>query len=368
MLGFGRQKLSMADVERLLASPNPQSKIETAAKILSAVPDLKDNPAEMEIAEQIIARLALDTEVAVRQAVAWQVAHSPLLTRNLAEQIAKDIASVAFPILRYGPLNDDVLLGLLAEGDSRKALAVAGRKDVSEPVAEAVVASGHVKAISVLVGNTSAKISDEVLHGVLDRYGIIPAVNSAMARRTDLNSTLVLRLVTLVADHICNQLINTYALAPEAVRELVQTARERATVVLLHPVMKDGEQVDSFIALMEKTGQLTSSFILRALCAGEIDLFRRTLAYKGSLPLLAIDELLRDRGPLGLPALMRRCTIPMTLLPAFKAAIHVWRESGYSGDPFARAGYQSSIIAAVFDECMPIDDPELDDLLQAMVA
>lgn len=368
MFGFRRQNLSMQDVERLLASPDPQNKIEMAARILAEVPNLKNNPVELVLAGDIISRLAQDTELIVRQAVAWQVAHSPILSPELAAQIARDVASVAFPILRYGPLADDVLLDVLKDSDGRKALAVAGRKEVSEAVSEALVSCAYVKAISVLMGNTSARISDKTLHTVLDRYGIIPAVNSAMAKREDLAASVVLRLVMVVSDRIRDQLIETYDLPPEEVQTIVKTAREVATVQLLRPIAEHVDQLAAFIEQIDSQGRLTPSFILRALCAGEINLFRQALAYKGRLPMLAIDELLRDRGPLGLPALMRRCSIPMTLLPAFKAAIHVFRESDYRGDREGRATYQASAIAAVFDDCMPIDDLELDELLQDIVS
>ena len=368
MFGFRRQNLSMQDVERLLESPDPQNKIEMAARILAEVPNLKNNPVELVLAGDIISRLAQDTELVVRQAVAWQVAHSPILSPELAGQIARDVASVAFPILRYGPLTDDVLLDVLKDSDGRKALAVAGRKDVSEAVSEALVSCAYVKAISVLMGNTSAKISDKTLHTVLDRYGIIPAVNSAMAKREDLTAAVVLRLVMVVSDRIRDQLTETYDLPPEEVETIVKTAREAATVQLLRPIAEHVDQLAAFIEQIDSQGRLTPSFTLRALCAGEINLFRQTLAYKGRLPMLAIDELLRDRGPLGLPALMRRCSIPMTLLPAFKAAIHVFRESDYKGDREGRATYQASAIAAVFDDCMPIDDLELDELLQDIVS
>lgn len=368
MFGFRRQNLSMQDVERLLASPDPQNKIEMAARILAEVPNLKNNPVELVLAGDIISRLAQDTELVVRQAVAWQVAHSPILSPELAGQIARDVASVAFPILRYGPLTDEVLLDVLKDSDGRKALAVAGRKEVSEAVSEALVSCAYVKAISVLMGNTSAKISDKTLHTVLDRYGIIPAVNSAMAKREDMAASVVLRLVMVVSDRIRDQLTETYDLPPEEVETIVRTAREVATVQLLRPIAEHIDQLSAFIEQIDSQGQLTPSFILRALCAGEINLFRQTLAYKGRLPMLAIDELLRDRGPLGLPALMRRCSIPMTLLPAFKAAIHVFRESDYKGDREGRATYQASAIAAVFDDCMPIDDLELDELLQDIVS
>lgn len=357
-------RLTMADVERLLAAPTVEAKVETATKILSEISESKADPTELAIAQEIIERLAGDVEVAVRQGIAWQVAHSPLLTHNLAARMAKDVASVAFPILRYARLSDDNLIEACAENDARKTLAVAGRKHISAKVSDAVIANENVKSIAVLMGNTSAKVSEAAMKKVLDQFGAIPAINIPMASRSELPSAIVEGLVGLVSAGVRNQLIETYHINPEQASKLVQAGRESATVVMLKPIANKVEQIEPFLRGLNEKKELTPSFLFRALCAGEINLFRVGLSIRGKIPLLAIDELLRDRGPLGMPALLRRCEIAMGLLPAFKAAISVWRESGYSGGDVGLSSYQANVIAAVFEDCVSIDDAELDDLLQ----
>jgi uncharacterized protein (DUF2336 family) len=357
-------RLSMADVERLLAQPTPQAKIETAAKILADVPDLQGSPEQMAIASQIIERLAGDTEVAVRQAIAWQIAHSPLLSKPMAEQLARDVAAVAFPILRYAQMDDAVLIEVLGEREPRKSLAVAGRKSLSAEVAQAVIETDNVKAIAVLMGNSSAQIADASLQEVLSRYGLITAITSPMAHRPALSAQIVEQLVGVVTTGVRNYLVETHKLSREKIDELVQRGREAALVQLIEPLAERVDKLDIFVRQLDESKQLTPGFVFRALCAGDIQLFRLSLSARGKLPLLAIDELLRDRGPLGLPALLRRADIPLSMLPAFKAALHVWRESGYTGTPVGRPAYQSSVIAAVFEDCTPIDDTELDGLLQ----
>lgn len=362
---FGmRQKLSIRDVEKLLAQPTPQNKIETAAKIMANAQHIKDDPAEMALASDIICRLAKDTELAVRQAIAWQIAHSPLLTTEVADQLAHDVGTVAFPILRYAPLPDETLIEVLDDSEPRKALAVAGRKQISEQVSAAVISTENVKAIAVLMGNSSAKISTNALHTVIEKYGLITPVSNAMAHRADLTAEIVDKLVGLVSMGVRNYLIETHKLPRDQVDQLVRQGREAALVQMIQPISDRIDQIEPFLRRLEEKQQLTPSFLFRAVCAGELQIFRVGLAVRGRLPLLAIDELLRDRGPLGLPALMRRCEIPMSLLPAFKAALHVWRESDYNGEAIGRPAYQAGVLAAVFEDCTPIDDAELDHLLQ----
>jgi len=362
---FGmRQKLSMKDVERLLAQPSPQNKIETAAKIMADATHIKNDPAEMALATEIITRLSQDAEVAVRQAISWQIAHSPLLTPELADQLARDIGTVAFPILRYAQLEDEKLIEHLETAEPRKALAIAGRKQLSAEVCDAVIGTDNVKAIAVLMGNTSAQVTDDALRTVLERYGLITSVSNAMAHRPALAADLVEKLVGLVSVGVRNYLVETHKLPRDAVDQLIRQGREAALVQMIQPIGDRVDKVEPFLRRLEETGQLTPSFLFRALCAGEIQMFRIGLAVRGRLPMLAIDELLRDRGPLGLPALMRRCDIPMPLLPAFKAALHIWRESNYNGEAIGRPAYQADVLAAVFEDCTPIDDADLDVLLQ----
>lgn len=362
---FGmRQKLSSKDVERLLAQPTPQVKIEIAAKIMADATHIKDDPSEMALASEIITRLCRDVEVSVRQAIAWQIAHSPLLTPDIADHLAKDVGTVAFPILRYAPLPDEILIDALDNAEPRKAIAIAGRKQLSSKVSDAVISTDNVKAITVLMGNATAQVTDTALKSVLDRYGLITAVSNAMAHRPELTADLVERLVGLVSLNVRNYLVETHKLPPDRIDQLVRQGREAAMVELIQPISDRIDQIEPFLRRLDEKEQLTPSFLFRALCAGELAIFRIGLAVRGRLPMLAIDELLRDRGPLGLPALMRRCDIQMSLLPAFKAALHVWRESQYNGEAIGRASYQAGVLAAVFEDCTPIDDGDLDNLLQ----
>lgn len=362
---FGhRHKLSMQDVERLLAQPTPQNKIETAAKILAEAEQISDDPVEFALASEIIARLARDVEVSVRQAISWQIAHSPMLTPALARQMAHDIGPVAFPILRYADLADDLLIQALGRRDPAKTLAVAGRKALSSDVANAVVDTGNIKAIIVLMGNSTAKISDQTLRRVVKDYGLVMPVSNAVAQRAGLAADIVDAVLVHVSHRMRERLISTYNLSTEHVDRLLAAGAEQALVTIIEPLETADIDVTRFLARLQSENRLTPSFLLRCLCAGDIRLFRTALSVRGSLPLLAIDELLRDRGPLGLPALLRRCDIPLSLLPAFKSALHVWRDSGFGSGEVERSAYQASVLASIYEDCTPIDDAELDQALQ----
>ena len=70
-----------------------------------------------------------------------------------------------------------------------------------------------------------------------------------------------------------------------------------------------------------------------------------------------------DDGPLGLRAIFEKARFPIALLPPFRVAIEVVKETGYAGGDTGRRDYQVMALARVFEECGAIGDRLLDDLL-----
>ena len=106
--------LSHSDVHRLLSDHSADARIETMSKLVSSLESDALAGPEREIATDILHRFAADAEAAVREAVAWQLHNSPLLTDALATKLARDIGRVAFPVLRNAKrLSDE----FLATGD-----------------------------------------------------------------------------------------------------------------------------------------------------------------------------------------------------------------------------------------------------------
>jgi hypothetical protein len=69
MTGSG---LSEQDVKRLLVDHSPQARIETMSKVVADFESGRFQAKEQDLVRQILQRLAIDAEMAVREAVAWQ--------------------------------------------------------------------------------------------------------------------------------------------------------------------------------------------------------------------------------------------------------------------------------------------------------
>ena len=103
--------------------------------------------------------------------------------------------------------------------------------------------------------------------------------------------------------------------------------------------------------------------MLRAICAGDIELFTTGLAVRSKIATESARLLIWDDGPLGLRAVFGKARFPVALLPPFRVAIDVVKETGYDGCDFGRREFQVRALARVFEECGAIGDRLLDDLL-----
>jgi uncharacterized protein (DUF2336 family) len=356
--------LSHTDVQRLLSDHSADARIETMSKLVSSLESDALAGAEREIATDILHRFAADAEAAVREAVAWQLHNSPLLTDTLATKLARDIGRVAFPVLRnVKRLSDDFLLQVIAERDAEKHLAIAGRWNVSPRLADAIVETANIKVIACLLGNGRARIADPTLHKALDRYGHLSIVNEPMAEREGLSLSVVEKLVAYVSEDIRSNLVERHHLSPVLVAELVKRGREAATMLLLKPLAGNLDDLELVVRHLDRDDRLTPSLMLRAVCAGDIELFTTGLAVRSKIATESARLLVWDDGRLGLRAVFEKARFPVALLPPFRVAIDVVKETGYDGGDAGRRDYQVRALARVFEECGAIGDRLLDDLL-----
>jgi len=359
--------LSAADVERLAAERTAQARIDTMSKVMA---DLKANRLdgrEAALARDVILRFARDAESTVREAVAWQIYNSPLLSDELARKLAADVGKVAFPVLRYArQLADDFLLEVIAQRDAEKQVAIAGRETVSPVVADAIVETANLKAIGTLLNNAGAEIETPTLEKVADRYGDVPFLAEPLVGRPQLPMTVVEKLINQVSEDLRQTLVEKHRLTPAVVNELVAHGREAATMLMLQPLVKRGADVELFARHLRLHHRLTPSLLFRALCTGDIALFVAGIAVRAGIPIANARTLLLDAGPAGVKAVFEKARISMLLLAPFKSALKVVKELAFDGEEERRRHYQITVIARVYNECGHIEERAVDDLLMQL--
>jgi uncharacterized protein (DUF2336 family) len=137
-----------------------------------------------------------DGEPLVRLVLAESVKLAPDLPRDILLSLARDVASVATPVLEQSRLlGDHDLLPIALRHSPAHRFAIAGRRRLSAPLSAALCRAGERAVILRLLANDGAVIAEDTLHALLDRFPDEPALAEAITRRRLLPVSVGSRLV-----------------------------------------------------------------------------------------------------------------------------------------------------------------------------
>ena len=357
--------LSQDDVERLVNEPAPETRMDLIQKLGQ---DL-DSPAltngELRIAEDIIRILARDVERVVREVLAATLRSTPRLPHDVAIQLANDVDTVALPILSGSlVLTDSDLIALVRYSSPAKQSAIAVRGAVSEAVSDAVIAYGDDTAVSLLMRNHAAKVSDAGFNSAVDRFGRNEMVTSGMVGRETLPVTVSERLAVMVSEHLRQHLVRKHSLSPALASDIVLEGRETAILTLGRGAKAPALQ--NLVAQMRHNGRLTPSLLLNAVCMGDIAFFEAALAEMAAVSIENAQALIHDAGQNGLPALYRKAAMPAELFPAFRAAVDTIDNTRFDGGSDELERYRTRVITRVLTQVQGIDAGNVDYLVSKL--
>jgi uncharacterized protein (DUF2336 family) len=342
-LESGLAKLTIDDAHTLARDPSPGTRAGTAAKLALQF-NAGFTAAELEIAQEILRIMVHDAEVRVREALSANLKSNPKLPHDVALALAKDVESVALPMLSACEVltAEDLVAIVKTQGTGSRLDAIAGRARVEAPVAAAVVEVAREPIVAKLLANPGAELAEQTLHRVIDRFGTSEAVQEPLVRRASLPVTIAERLVTCVADHLRDTLLAKHGISPDVAADLVLQSRERATVGLAMGVADDG--IAALVRQLKTAGRLTASLVLRAVCMGNLRFFEHALAALAGLPLVNTRLLVHDSGGLGLKTAWARAGLPGAFVPAVSAALDVVAQTEFDGRALDPERYSRRII------------------------
>ncbi|MFV3077159.1 DUF2336 domain-containing protein [Niveispirillum fermenti] len=359
-----RARLNSSDVERLLKQPGSGARIDTMTKLVMEMEEGGLTAKEQRLALDVLRAFASDAEMEVRAAVAWQIHNSPILTADMAEKLARDVAQVAVPILKYvDGLPENLLLEIVAERDPQKQLAIAGRRTVSEAVSAALVETGNVVTVVHLLRNRGAAVREATLSRAAERFGQFRIVADSVAARPDVTVAIVERMIALVSEDVRQQLIRDHKIEPALAKRLAEGGREAATLRVLQPLLVSPDDAEMVAKHLYRQGRLTPQVLFRALCAGDLELFVAGMAARANITPQAAGILAWDDGVLGLHCLMDAAAIPGPLTAPFRTAQQMALEIEYAAGNCTREKYQQVVLEALFDRYADTAEREVDELL-----
>jgi uncharacterized protein (DUF2336 family) len=319
-----RAQLTDSDIRTLIKGPVEAERAQAAHKLCRRIGEAELSVEERTHAEAIIAILAQDAAVLVRQALAEALQNSPSLPRGVASQLARDVETVALPVIRNSPaLSDGDLVEIVRACAPGKQMAVASRTHLSAAVTGALAQCAPADAVEKALANDNALFDEEALAIAIERFDGVPGIIAAMAHRRALPIAIAGKLAPLADGEVFDHLVNNHELPAQVAVELAMGARERATLDI---VEQAGRQRDlaRFVHELNLNGRLTPSLLMRGLCLGHIGFVEHALAELSGISHQRMCLLLHDSGPVGLKAAFDRAKLPPRLYPSFRAAVEVY--------------------------------------------
>lgn len=361
-----RAALTDADIRTLVKGETADARAAAAHKLCRRIDDQTLSPEDRAKAEDILRIMAADATELVRRALAVTLRDSPLVPRDVAMTLARDIESISLPILTYSPVFTDAdLIEIVRIGGPLRQVAVASRPRLSERVTTTIVEHGVEKAVRAACANDNARFTERTLQAVVERFAKSEAVLSAVAYRASLPLSVTEKLIAVVGDSLRDHLINHHALPPELALEIATGSRERATIDLVDQAGR-APDVRAFARHLNQAGRLTASLLLRAVVQGHMNFFEWSLSELSGVPHHRTWLMVHDAGPLGLRAIYERAGLPARLFSAFRAAVDTYHVMEVEGVEIDGLHFQQRLMQRFLTQPRAASREDMDYLLDKL--
>jgi uncharacterized protein (DUF2336 family) len=361
-----RAALTDEDIRTLVKGATPDERAVAAHKLCRTIEEAKLSDEDRERAHEILRVMALDAAELVRRALAVTLKNSPVVPRDVAIRLAKDVESIALPILGASPVfTDEDLAEIVRLGGPVRQVVIAKRPRVSRVVTEAIVDFGVERAVEAACANDNADFAEQTLQKVIRRFEESERVLAAVAYRNALPVSVTEKLVDLVSESVRDHLLNHHAVSPELALEIAIGARERATIDLVDQAGR-AQDVRAFVTHLARHERLTASLLLRAIAHGHMTFFEWALAELAQVPHHRTWLMIHDAGPLGLKAIYERAGLPARLYSAFRAGVDTYHSMEFDGGARDRERFQERMLQRFLTQPTLVPRDDVDYLVDKM--
>jgi uncharacterized protein (DUF2336 family) len=365
-MAMTRSALTDTDIRTLVKGASPDERAVAAHKICRRLERDELSPEERAQAQEILRVMAADAAELVRRALAVTLRASPLVPHDVAMTLARDVESVAFPILNFSPVfTDEDLIEIVRVGGPIRQVAIASRPMLSQQVTATIVDHGVEEAVRTACANDNASFAEQTLQAVVERFAKSEAVLTAVAYRNALPLPVTEKLITMVGDRVREHLINHHALSPQTALQIALGARERATIDLVDQAGRTSD-ARGFVRHLHAAGRLSASLMMRALANGHMTFFEWGMAELSGVPHHRTWLMIHDAGPLGLKAIYERAGLPARLFPAFRAGIDTFHAMEAEGDVVDPEVFQERMLQRFLTQPKAATREDMDYLLEKL--
>ncbi len=363
-----RANLTDSDIRTLIKGPTLEDRAQAAHKICRCIDEAELSPEERAHAQGIMQVMAADAAILVRRALAVALKNSPKLPREVANQLARDVDTIALPIVLNSPsLTDADLIEIVRACPPNKQIAVASRDSLSTTVTGAIAQFAVQEAVGRALANDNATFDEDGLETTLTRFAGVSTITATMVHRNELPLAITEKLVSLVAGEAFDYLVNNHELPPQVAIDLAMGARERVTIDIVEQAARQND-VGRFVQQLNLNGRLNPSLLMRGLCLGHIEFVEHAMAELAGMPHQRMWLLIHDSGPLGLKAGFDRAGLPPRLFPSFRAAVDVYHSIEREGSSLDRITFRKRMLERTLTLFQSVPKDDLDYLFEKLDA
>ena len=248
--------------------------------------------------DDIFLTLANTIEVNARVQLSRRLASVPDSPPKVVRSLAfDDIIAVAAPVLiRSAQLNDSDLVSN-AETKSQKHLqAITQRRELSEPVTDALIERGDSRVVQLVVKNAGARLSETGFSKIVAKARKDEGLARYAGTRRDIPRHHFLALLETASDSVRKGLMAANPALAEAVETVVSDIAADISGEVRH-TSKDHAQARARVKRLCRTGQFGEADIHTFAQAQNFERTAVALATLGEFPIDVVERALLDKSP-----------------------------------------------------------------------
>lgn len=217
--------LILADDKHEAVKESLIEKISEQAKSTSRLVD----PNKAEFIDHILNHLAADQSVSIRRSLVKAIKRIATLSKELVLKLARDTDDeVAQAVVKSSPLLEEEDLDVLI-GEKRGPIisAVASRNEVSERISDHVVEADFTPAITHLLSNKTARMSEHTLNLIAEQSSEHEEWQEAFVTREGLSLDVIKKLSFFISNTLIKTLLEHNYLDDSQVQDVLDIVQKR---------------------------------------------------------------------------------------------------------------------------------------------
>lgn len=304
--------LDRADIISLANSKSVGARLKITEKVCKDYLEKDYSKDELKLAEDIFRLLVRDSEVRVRATMSEALKLSRALPHDIAITLARDVETVAIPIIEFSSvLTEDDLHEIIEGSNFKKMMAIARREELPLSAKELLLSLGNEQITGALAVNDNFMDNEESFEAGLDAYCESPEALINIVERIDIAPQIIEKLMSEVAENVIREMQDKYDITPD-VEKVAAHAIEISILINLNDKTSDTD-IHGLIKHLYHFDKLTTSILLSALCMGKMRFFEAALAKKAEIPADNVKKLLMLGGHNGIMGLLRKSGMPSKL-------------------------------------------------------